>query len=202
MAQTTKHGWVFVFDRSNGKPLFPIEARKYPASDVPGEVSAETQSLPNNPAPFARQSLTADMLSNRTPEVHKWALDQFRAFRSEGQFVPLGTDRETVVFPGFDGGAEWGGSAFDPETGLLYVNSNDVAWTSSLGENKGGKTVEQLYLTNCAGCHRDDMLGTPPQSRRSLTCAASGGQTISPPSFDRALEECLRFQTSAALMPL
>jgi len=162
VAQTTKHGWVFVFDRANGKPLFPIEARKYPASDVPGEVSAETQSLPTKPAPFARQLLTADMLSNRTPEVHQWALVQFGAFRSEGQFVPLGTERETVVFPGFDGGAEWGGSAFDPETGLLYVNSNDVAWTSSLGENKGGKTIEQLYLTNCAGCHRDDMLGTPP----------------------------------------
>ena len=162
VAQATKHGWVFLFDRTNGTPLFPIEQRKYPASEVPGEVSAETQSLPTKPAPFARQLLTADMLSNRTPEVHKWALDQFRTFRSEGQFVPLGTGRETVVFPGFDGGAEWGGSAFDPETGLLYVNANDVAWTSSLGENKGGKTVEQLYLNNCAGCHRDDMQGTPP----------------------------------------
>jgi len=162
VAQTTKHGWIFLFDRANGKPLFPIEQRRYPASTVPGEAAAETQSLPTKPAPFARQLLTADMLSNRTPEVHQWALDQFHTFRSEGQFVPLGTDRETVVFPGFDGGAEWGGSAFDPETGLLYVNANDVAWTSSLGENKGGKTVEQLYLNNCAGCHRDDMLGTPP----------------------------------------
>jgi len=67
-----------------------------------------------------------------------------------------------VVFPGFDGGAEWGGSAFDPETGLLYVNANDVAWTSSLRENDGGRSARQLYVTNCAGCHRDDMQGTPP----------------------------------------
>jgi glucose dehydrogenase len=162
VAQTTKHGWVFLFDRTNGKPLFPIEQRRYPASSVPGEIAAETQPLPTKPAPFARQLLTRDMLSNRTPEIHRWALEQFRTFRSEGQFVPLSTDRETAVFPGFDGGAEWGGSAFDPETGVLYVNSNDVAWTSSLGENKGGKTVEQLYRNNCAGCHRDDMLGTPP----------------------------------------
>jgi quinoprotein glucose dehydrogenase len=162
VAQTTKHGWVYLFDRTTGKPLFPIEEKKYPASVVPGEVSAQSQVLPTKPAPFARQLLTADMLSNRTPEVHQWALDQFKTFRSEGQFIPLGTDREVVVFPGFDGGAEWGGSAFDPETGLLYVNANDVAWTSSLRQNDGGRSARQLYLTNCAGCHRDDMQGTPP----------------------------------------
>lgn len=162
VAQTTKHGWVYLFDRTTGMPLFPIQAKKYPASVVPGERSAETQVLPTKPAPFARQLLTAEMLSNRTPEVHKWALDQFKTFRSEGQFIPLGTDREVVVFPGFDGGAEWGGSAFDPDTGLLYVNANDVAWTSSLRENDGGKSARQSYLTNCAGCHRDDMQGTPP----------------------------------------
>ena len=162
VAQTTKHGWVYLFDRTTGRPLFPIEYHNYPASVVPGEASSETQGLPAKPAPFARQLLTADMLSSRTPEVHQWALDQFKTFRSGGQFVPLGTDREVVVFPGFDGGAEWGGSAFDPETGLLYVNANDVAWTSSLRENDGGRSARQLYLTNCAGCHRDDMQGTPP----------------------------------------
>ena len=163
VAQVTKHGWVFLFDRTNGKPLFPLEEHSYPSSTVPGELSAKTQPLPTKPGPFARQRLTEDMLSNRTPEIHQWALDQFRALRSEGQFVPLSVEKDTVVFPGFDGGAEWGGSAFDPETGLLYVNANDVAWLASLGENKGGKSVEQLYLTNCAGCHRDDMRGTPPE---------------------------------------
>jgi quinoprotein glucose dehydrogenase len=163
VAQVTKHGWVFVFDRTNGKPLFPLEEHSYPSSTVPGERSAKTQPLPTKPGPFARQRLTEDMLSNRTPEIHQWALNQFRTFRSEGQFVPLSAEKDTVVFPGFDGGAEWGGSAFDPETGLLYVNANDVAWLASLGENKVGKSVEQLYLTNCAGCHRDDMRGTPPE---------------------------------------
>jgi quinoprotein glucose dehydrogenase len=162
VAQTTKHGWTFLFDRANGKPLFPIEYKKYPASDVPGEAAAETQPLPTKPAPFARQLLTADMLSTRTPEIRDWARNQFRTFRSEGQFIPLGIERETVVFPGFDGGAEWGGSAFDPETGLVYVNANDVAWTSSLRTNDGGRSARQLYLTNCAGCHRDDLEGTPP----------------------------------------
>src|ERR1022692_4501444 len=106
VAQTTKHGYVFLFDRANGKPLFPIEYRKYPASTVEGEVAAETQPLPTRPAPFARQLLTVDMLTNRTPEAHQWAVEQFKNLRSEGQFVPLSVDKETVVFPGFDGGSE------------------------------------------------------------------------------------------------
>ena len=118
VAQTTKHGYVFLFDRTTGKPLFPIESRKYPASTVPGEVAAETQSLPTRPAPFARQTLTADMLTNRTPEAHQWALEQFGKFISQGQFVPPSVGKETIIFPGFDGGAEWGGAAFDPDSGL------------------------------------------------------------------------------------
>ena len=162
VAQTTKSGFVYLFDRANGKPLFPIEYRKYPASDVPGEVASETQPLPTKPAPFARQSLNVDMLTNRTPAVHEWAVEKFREFRSLGQFIPLTVGKETVVFPGFDGGAEWGGSAFDPETGLLYVNANDVPWTSSLAENVAGASGKKIYLTNCANCHGDAMLGAPP----------------------------------------
>jgi quinoprotein glucose dehydrogenase len=163
VAQTSKQGWVYLFNRITGEPLFPIESRKYPASDVPGEVAAETQALPTKPAPFARQVLTQDMLSNRTPEVHAWALEKFRTLNSAGQFAPLGVGTETVVFPGFDGGAEWGGSAFDPETQILYVNANDVAWTSSLAKNDGGKSGRQVYLRNCANCHGDDLTGAPPQ---------------------------------------
>lgn len=163
VAQTTKQGWVYLFDRTNGKPLFPIEYRKYPGSGLPGEVAAETQPLPTRPAPFSRQVLTEDMLTNRTPEARQWALGRFRELRSEGQFIPFGVGRETVIFPGFDGGAEWGGSAFDPETGLLFVNANDLPWTSSMAENQGGASGKQLYLTNCANCHGDDMSGAPPQ---------------------------------------
>ncbi len=162
VAQTTKSGFVYLFDRTTGEPLFPIGYRKYPASDVKGESASETQPLPSKPEPFARQILTENGLTNRTPEIHQWALDKFRSFRSAGQFVPFTVDKETVIFPGFDGGAEWGGSAFDPETGILYVNANDVAWTSSLAENKGGNSGRQTYLTNCAVCHGDGMAGAPP----------------------------------------
>src|SRR5205814_6029573 len=142
VAQATKQGFVYVFDRVTGKPLFPIEYRKYPSSTLEGEVTAETQPLPTKPAPFARQLLTEDLLTNRTPEAHKAALESFRTFRSGGQFVPFTVGQDTVVFPGFDGGAEWGGSAFDPDTALLYVNANEMAWTGSLAPTPRDPAVE------------------------------------------------------------
>jgi glucose dehydrogenase len=163
VAQTTKQGFVYVFDRANGKPLFPIEYRKYPKSDLPGEVAAGEQPLPTKPAPYARQLLTEDLLTNRTPQVHQWAIEQFRTFRSEGQFVPLSTKQNTVIFPGFDGGAEWGGPAFDPETGLLYVNSNDIAWDAELAENTApALSGRGIYQSQCTICHQDNMAGAPP----------------------------------------
>jgi quinoprotein glucose dehydrogenase len=162
VAQTTKQGFVYLFDRANGTPLFPIEYHKYPPSTVPGEVAAVEQPLPNRPAPFARQLLTADLLTNRTPEVHQWALEKFQKFRSEGQFVPFGIGKDTVVFPGFDGGAEWGGPAVDTETGVLYVNANEMAWTGALAENTGGNSPKAIYLSQCGVCHGEDMTGSPP----------------------------------------
>lgn len=162
VAQTTKQGVVYVFDRVNGKPLFPVEYRKYPASTVEGEVAAEQQPLPTEPAPFARQSLTEDMLTNRTPQVHEWAVNKFRGFRSDGQFVPFSVEKDTVVLPGFDGGAEWGGPAVDPETAILYVNANEMAWTGALGENTGENSPRNLYLSQCGVCHGDALTGSPP----------------------------------------
>ena len=163
VAQATKHGFVFVFDRVTGKPVFPIEDRAFPPSTVPGEITAARQPMPLLPAPFARQRLTRELLTNRTPEARAWALAQFDAFRSDGQFVPFAVEKQTVVFPGFDGGAEWGGQAFDPETHLYYVNANDLAWTGGLAPATGGQSGKALYLQHCAACHRDDRAGTPPQ---------------------------------------
>ena len=161
--QTSKQGFVYLFERATGKPLFPIEYKKYPKSELPGEVTADEQGLPTKPAPFARQLLTADLLTNRTPEMHQWAVDQFKNIKSEGQFVPFGTKQPTAIFPGFDGGAEWGGPAFDPETGILYVNANDIPWIAQLAENTAkdlsGKTI---YQTQCSICHHDDRKGSPP----------------------------------------
>jgi quinoprotein glucose dehydrogenase len=163
VVQTTKHGVVFVFDRVTGAPLFPIEEREVRTSGVPGERSAKTVPFPVKPAPFARQRLTAEMLTTRTPEAHAWALEQFKTFRSGGPFTPLTVGQPTVVFPGYDGGAEWGGSAFDPASGLLYVNANDIAWTGMLALNDAGESGKSLYLRDCAACHRDSGEGEPPQ---------------------------------------
>jgi quinoprotein glucose dehydrogenase len=162
VAQTTKHGYVFVFDRATGKPLFPIEYRSFPRSSVPGENAAATQPIPTSPAPFARQRLTPDLLTRRTTAAHASALARFKSFRIEGPFAPLSLDEDTIVFPGFDGGAEWGGSAFDPQSHLLFVNSNDLAWTGRLAPVMSDTGVRAVYLKECALCHRDDLKGTPP----------------------------------------
>jgi quinoprotein glucose dehydrogenase len=163
VAQTTKHAFLFLFDRVTGKPLFPIEYKKFPPTDVPGETTADTQPIPTKPLPFARQQLTKEMLTTRTPEMHAWALREFEALRNGGQFLPFAINRQTVIFPGFDGGAEWGGQAFDPETGLFYVNANDLPWTGGLAPNDAALNGRTLYQQQCAICHRDDRKGTPPE---------------------------------------
>jgi quinoprotein glucose dehydrogenase len=162
VAQTTKQGFVYLFERTTGQPLFPIEYRKYPPSTIPGEVAASQQPLPIKPAPFARQRLTEDMLTNRTSEVHSWAVEQFLNSRSEGQFVPLSLGKDTVIFPGFDGAAEWGGPAVDPETGTIYINSNEMAWTAALAQNTDSSGAKATYMSQCSVCHGDKMTGSPP----------------------------------------
>jgi quinoprotein glucose dehydrogenase len=164
VAQTNKQGYVYLFNRVNGQPLFPITERKYPPSDVPGEVASPTQPFPLAPEPFARQFLTAEMLTTRTPAAHAYALQQFHGFRSDGQFVPLSVDKQTIVFPGFDGAAEWGGSAVDPATGVIYINSNEMAWTGGLSTSKPHTTLgEKTYQNQCGVCHRPDRTGSPPE---------------------------------------
>jgi quinoprotein glucose dehydrogenase len=163
VALATKHGQLFVLDRATGKSLFPLQNRAYPSSDVEGEHAASMQVLPETPAPFARQILTESMLTTRTPEAHVAALETFHALRSEGQFIPFAVGRETVVLPGFDGGAEWGGAAFEPATGNLYVNANEMAWLARLAPNETGTGGREIYLRECAVCHRDDLKGAPPE---------------------------------------
>ena len=162
VVQTSKQGFLFIFDRATGKPLVPIEYRKYPASVLPGEVASAEQGLPTWPAPYARQNLTEDLLTTRTPEAHQWASERFKATIHEGQFVPFRVGAETIVFPGFDGAAEWGGPAVDPDTDIIYVNSNEMAWTASLFEDKGERGAKAIYLSQCAGCHGENMRGAPP----------------------------------------
>lgn len=165
VAQTTKSGYVFVFERDTGKPVFPLEEHKVPPSDVEGEVLAASQPLPVKPPPFARQTLTEDMLTRRTPEAHKAVLERFRALRSGSTWTPPSL-QGTIFMPGLDGGATWGGAAFDPDTGVLYVNANEMPWILKLGERKGSgrrSSAQMLFRTQCAACHGQDMKGSPPE---------------------------------------
>lgn len=163
VAQTTKQGYLYLFNRLTGEPLFPIHEHAYPPSSVPGEQAAKTQPMPDWPEPFARQRLTEEMLTTRTPAAHAWAEKTFREFKSDGQFIPFSVGKQTVVFPGFDGGAEWGGPAIDPVRKVLYVNANEMAWTGGLmPAGKAGSPGERVYREQCAICHGIDRAGSPP----------------------------------------
>jgi glucose dehydrogenase len=163
VAQTTKQGWLYLFNRLTGEPLFPIHERSYPPSTVPGEDASKTQPLPDWPEPFARQRLTEADLTTRTPQAHDWAVKTFHEFKSDGQFIPFSVDKQTVIFPGFDGGAEWGGPAIDPVHKILYVNANEMVWTGGLmPAGQSSSPGERIYRTQCAICHGLDRTGSPP----------------------------------------
>jgi len=162
VAQTTKSGLLYVFDRSNGKSLFPIDEIPVPKSNVPGEVTSPTQPYPRLPAPYTQQSTSADTLTNRTPEAHAWAEKQFSTMIGGGQFVPPSVDKLTIDMPGFAGGGEWGGVAVDP-SGILYVNANDTAWLVGLTvPPPAGSLGEKVYQNQCSGCHGINRGGSPP----------------------------------------
>ncbi len=163
VAQTSKSGHLFLFERDTGKHLIPIEEFEVAPSDIPGEVLAKTQSLPT--LAFARQRFTEDMLTKRTPESHEAVLKRFREVLSDGQFAPP-TQRGTILFPGYDGAAEWGGPAYDPETGLFYVNANVMPFIMTIVEQPPAPerpSGKSLYSRHCAGCHQEDLSGSPPE---------------------------------------
>ena len=165
VAQAGKNGLLFVFDRVTGKPVFPIEDRSVPASTVPGERSAPTQPVPLAPLPLARQWLTEGMLTQRTPAAHAAVLDQFRSLHSGGLYEPLAADRKTMIFPGTDGGASWGGGAADPTRGIYYINVQDVPWLGGLRANSpaGASPARMIYDQQCASCHGADLQGHLPE---------------------------------------
>ena len=156
VAQIAKTGYVYVFNRRTGEPLFPIAERKVPASQLDGEKLSEKQPYPLKPPPLTRQVFTEDMVTNLTPEAHAAVLARLRELDHGGMFTPPST-RGTVLMPGTDGGGEWGGAAFDPETGLLYVNSNEQPWIIRMVTHD----TTSLYNNNCAGCHGADRKGSP-----------------------------------------
>lgn len=165
VAQAGKDGFVYVLNRETGESLFPVEERAVPASNVEGELLAAKQKVPLAPAPFSRQEFSRDLVTERTEQVHKWALQQLENLDFGARFTPPST-RGTIVFPAFSGGAEWGGGAFDPETHLYYVNANEMAWVLRLvppAATKSQDRARRVYMSRCGSCHGPNMKGAPPE---------------------------------------
>jgi quinoprotein glucose dehydrogenase len=150
VAQVTKTGFTFVLDRVTGKPLFPVEERPVPASEVPGERAHPTQPFPLKPPPFARQSMRADELTDVTPESRAYCAKLIEGAVLATVYTPMGL-KPTVIFPGTNGGANWGGASFDPETRTLYVNSMDVGMLYRMVKRPEGSVIP----------YRPQGLGTP-----------------------------------------
>ncbi len=171
VAQITKQGYVFLFDRATGETLFNVEEVPVPESDLPGEQTWPTQPIPVKPAPFARQSndLTDEDISPYAPDRDSLLLLFKQA--DKRRYAPPSL-KPVLLLPGYDGAAEWGGAGADPDKGILYINSNEMAWFLQMKSTEVfGREVskaEQLYLQNCASCHKANRTGLPLSGYPSL----------------------------------
>lgn len=176
VAQTTKTGYVFLFHRETGEPLFPIEEVPVPTeSPLQGEQPWPTQPRPTTPEPFMRQKMTVDDINPYVPDSVKSDLKaQLRQLNHDHMFEPPSL-QGTLMFPGFDGGAEWGGNAVDPMSDILYVNGNEVPWIMTMlpsgqrsvddspGQGMGAFAAgRSVYRTHCTSCHGPDREGDGP----------------------------------------
>ena len=157
VVQLTKTGFAFVFDRVTGKPVWPIEERKVPASDVPGEHAWPTQPFPSKPPPFSEQGVTLDDAVDFTPALKAEAQAAMRDFRLGPLFTPPSL-QGTLMRPSIIGGANWGGGALDPETGVLYVKSSDSPSIVKVKESENGYQMTDSTFS----FHRNIPLTRPP----------------------------------------
>jgi quinoprotein glucose dehydrogenase len=171
VAQITKDGHVFVFDRDTGIPLFPVEESEVPASELNGENAWPTQPRSLRPAPFVRQELGIEDLNPWAENLPALQLELQSSRR--GSFVPFGL-KTTILFPGFDGGGEWGGAAVDPDS-VLYVNASEMAWLANMSETPDVGSMatftpgHRAYLSVCVACHGPDRQGNVSSGFPALT---------------------------------
>ena len=167
VAQVTKMGMVFVFNRETGEPIFPIEERPVPASDILGEEVWTTQPFPLKPVPLVRHRFAEEDVTDISPESHQYVLNKIKGARMGSIYMPHSIEG-TVQFPGTRGGAEWGGAAVDPTQGILYVNTNEIPLLIKMRQiDAAGRDLfltdvgRKVYtLNNCTACHGGDRTGT------------------------------------------
>jgi quinoprotein glucose dehydrogenase len=140
VAVVSKSGYFFLLHRITGKPIFRVEERRVPPSDVPGEVASRTQPIPVKPLPFARQTFSMTDIATVTPELEaycrKWI--ETNRMRMGGPYLPLGFNTPTINFPGRQGGANWGGGSFDPQRRLFFVNASNLGQVEQLSRREDG----------------------------------------------------------------
>ena len=168
LVSVSKSGFIFLFDRTTGKPIYPINETPVPTlSELVGEKLSPTQPIPSFFKPFARQILLEKDLNQLVPDSsYQDIKNRLAAYKTGNMFTPA-SKAGTVIFPGFDGGAEWGGPAFDPTTGILYVNANEMPWILTMIDLKEKpikletnlQAGERLYKTSCMACHGPDQKG-------------------------------------------
>ena len=171
VAQAGKNGFLYVFDRVTGKPIWPIEERPVPQSDMPGEHSWPTQPFPTAPPPFAQQSFTPNDVDPyiSDPAERAKIKDELQNARNEGIYTPPGL-KDTVEIPGNNGGGNWGGGAVDPATGTLYIQTKNAPSMLKLEPNPPRRQMTGtpetegriLYIQNCQACHTAELTGQPP----------------------------------------
>jgi quinoprotein glucose dehydrogenase len=140
VAEVTKMGFVFIFDRVTGKPLFPVEERPVPQSDVPSEAAWPTQPFPTKPPALVRQHFSEADIANISPESHRYCTDLFHSLESRGMYTPYGL-KQTLVVPGTLGGATWSGGSFDSELGYFFVNVNELGAVGAMEPQPAGAPV-------------------------------------------------------------
>lgn len=159
IAQTTKMGLLFVLDRETGKPIYPIKEVKVPESDLEGEQTSPTQPIPSVYPAFSRTKLTEDDLAIRSEEANEEAKRLWNELKYSGMYTPP-TIEGTLTFPGYHGGGEWGGPGIDPNTGVLFVNSNNIAWRPKLYPFVAESPGRNLYNMYCLACHGVNLEGS------------------------------------------
>ncbi|MBX3180680.1 MAG: PQQ-binding-like beta-propeller repeat protein [Candidatus Hydrogenedentes bacterium] len=158
VAQITKSAYVFLFDRETGEPLFPIEDMPAPPSDLEGERAAASQPVPVKPPPFSRHKFGFTDITDVTPESREFVMKRWDVLRKGHPFHPPSREG-TLIFPGFDGGGEWGGAAADPESGILYVSASEMPWVlqmvdiNALGSDPALQRGAMVYAQQCLFCH-------------------------------------------------
>jgi quinoprotein glucose dehydrogenase len=167
IAQISKQGYVYLLDRTNGKPVFPIEEKPVPQDALPGEKPWPTQPIPTLPETFSRQKFGPEDVSDLSPETHKELMERYIQVKNRAQFTPP-SKKGGWTFPDFGGGGEWGGAAVDLETQIMYVNSNEVpsslimidAPKNNANDHSMRASGQAVYSKYCISCHGAKLKGS------------------------------------------